>query len=595
MIFFRIFAINLHVINLYILYIMTLRKTALSFLVIGCLFANQSVKAMDNSANNTTEQTITTYQDYQFHTVLRGETVYSIASAYNTTVKEIYRLNPEAEKGIKTGDSLKIPTVKLSVVGYNEHTIKSQETLYGISRLYSMSIEDIVTANPGLNESSFKSGKTIRIPVYGNSQQQVEEKPKSSIIEHKVKKGDTLYRIGKNYDASEEALVALNPILKENGLKEGMVLIIPQKRITGSATSYQDDNLFRIGILLPFLDTKGSVQQDKLIEYYEGLLLAVRDMKEKGLNAEIYTFDSGAEKDTKKLESILATNEMNNIDLVIGGISKQQIDVLSKFSKKKGVKYVVPFSSQIQDINMNSNIFQVTTPPSNLFAEIAYAFRNKLGDRNIIFVSEVGSDNNKSDFIAVLKKELAKYNISSKTIGSSANLGNELKSAIDPYKQNIVIPTSSSEATLRRVTLALKSVSQAEVSLFGYPDWQTYTALSNDLHNFDSYIYSIFYYIDQDNNTQRFAEQFKTWYNKDLINSYPRFACLGYDTGLYFLTALNQYGRYFETNISTISAPTLQSAIHFNQINNRGGYINNGLYFVHYKTNSTIEKIDCNK
>lgn len=579
---------------------MKLKTIVLSFFFAGSIIGSLSAEVMDKNIDNIISARINnTSEDYRLHTVVKGDTAYSIAAAYNTTVKDIYRLNPEAEKGVRIGETLKVPITKATPTNYYQHIIKSQETLYGISRQYSLSIEDIVSANPGLNESSFKAGKTIRIPLYSGTSESVKPEFGNPNIEHKVVKGETLYGISRYYNISEESIYNLNPSVKEGGLKEGMTLAIPKRQIQSlnNTVSPREDNIARIGILLPFLDTKGSIQQEKLIEYYEGLLLAVKDVKEKGLDAEIYTFDIGSERDTKKLESILGTTEMSNLNLIIGGISKQQIDILSKFSKKTGTKYIVPFSSQIQDINMNPNIFQVTTPPSSLFPEIIFAFCNQFNDYNIIFVSEIGSDNNKADFVSALKKGLTKANITFKTVGASANLSNDLKASFNSYAKNIIIPTSSSDATLRRITTALKSTEiEEQVSLFGYPDWQTYGSLTSDLHTFDSYIYSIFYLDEQQQSVQRFTQQFKYWYNRNLINSFPKFGCLGYDTGLYFLTAFNKHANFFENKISSITVPTLQSAIHFDQPNNnRSGYINNGLYFVHYKKDSTIEKIDCNK
>ena len=81
-----------------------------------------------------------------------------------------------------------------------------------------------------------------------------------------------------------------------------------------------------------------------------------------------------------------------------------------------------------------------------------------------------------------------------------------------------------------------------------------------------------------------------------MINSYPKWGYLGYDAGLFFLTALKQYGSEFESNLTKMEVQTLQSAINFERVNGKGGgYINNGLYFVHYKTNSGIEKVDISK
>jgi len=87
------------------------------------------------------------------HTVVRGETVYSISKMYHTTVNEINRYNPGAAEGIAEGQILTIPQRRvISEVkeeNYRYHTILPKETLYSVSKTYSLKPEDVILANPG--------------------------------------------------------------------------------------------------------------------------------------------------------------------------------------------------------------------------------------------------------------------------------------------------------------------------------------------------------------------------------------------------------------------------------------------------------------
>ena len=134
-----------------------------------------------------------------------------------------------------------------------------------------------------------------------------------------------------------------------------------------------------------------------------------------------------------------------------------------------------------------------------------------------------------------------------------------------------------------------------EVSLFGYPEWQTYTSMYNQFHKNDTYLYSIFYLDENQPKVENVKAQYIRWYNKNIINSYPRFAYLGYDVATCFMTAVHKYGADFGEGIVNTNIRTLQSAAYFVRENEKGGYTNNGIYFVHYKTDSTVEKIECNK
>lgn len=556
------------------------------------------------TVNRTTIIPLEANDDIITHTVSQGETVYSIAAAYQTTVQEIYRLNPKAEKGIKVGQKLKIPKVTLVVSGYSSHLIEPKETLYSVARMYKISEKDIKDANPGLSESNFRSGQKIKIPQFKNPNLVPAKTtyPSNITNSYLVQKGETLYSIGKKNNVSVDDLINANAQLKDSGLKEGMTIVIPNNNLpanTGNplitstfteAPYASKGELVKVGVLLPFLDKKGSVSKEKLAEYYEGFLLAVKQLKDKGLNAEIYTFDIGAEKNTKKLESLLGTTEMNNLHLILGGVSKQQIDVLAKFSNKKGIKYIMPFGSS-NEIDANPNLFQITSSHSSLYPEIVEAFAQQNKNHNIIFVSEAGSNNNESKFVEALKKELSSSGILFKTTASTSNLTSDINKVLDPSKKNILVPTSSSELTLRRIISAIPEMDK-EISLFGYPEWQIYTQHQAALHKYDTHIFSIYFVDEHQRDVQNLLEEYKVWYNKPLINSFPKYAYLGYDAGLFFLTALNKYGSNFENQASKIQVPTIQSAIHFKKNSDKGGYINKGIYFVNYKTNSDIEKID---
>jgi hypothetical protein len=76
------------------------------------------------------------------------------------------------------------------------------------------------------------------------------------------------------------------------------------------------------------------------------------------------------------------------------------------------------------------------------------------------------------------------------------------------------------------------------------------------------------------------------------METHPSYGMWGYDTGLFFLTALNRHGTHFEKNIEQIRVRSLQFAFQFERLNNWGGLINNGLYLVHYGVNGEIIKTE---
>jgi LysM repeat protein len=111
------------------------------------------------------------------HTVAKGETVTQIAQKYKVTPYDIYKLNPDAQSGIKENDIILIPaggkgiaasenakpTTSQSGAKPATHTAKPKETLYSISKQYGVTVDELVAANPTLSQG-LKIGQTIKIP-----------------------------------------------------------------------------------------------------------------------------------------------------------------------------------------------------------------------------------------------------------------------------------------------------------------------------------------------------------------------------------------------------------------------------------------------
>ena len=109
---------------------------------------------------------------------------------------------------------------------------------------------------------------------------------------------------------------------------------------------------------------------------------------------------------------------------------------------------------------------------------------------------------------------------------------------------------------------------------------------------FGTYIFAPFFVNDQDNNVEDFKTNFRKWYGRDLLDTYPSYGMWGYDTGLFFLTALQRYGNHFEHSIEQVKVNSLQFPFHFVRPNNWGGFINSGLYFINWGANDRIIKTD---
>ena len=592
------------------------------------------------------------------HTVSKGQTLYSISKMYQKNIQEIIELNPGSEKSISVGQQLRIPQSKpttTSTASYEGdkkpiyHTIQPGETLYRLGKTYNVSPIEICEANPGLSINNFRTGEVILIPVDKKAKtfpvtvveqtKSAEEKKAPEIrTTHKVAKGETIYSISRTYGISIEELLAANPDLaKSKKLKKKTTLNIPfptkkeqpkkvieitnseiftkADEIKSSATSQQSNKGYtRVAIILPFqLDTYSPNEQGRMVEYYQGALMAVEKLKRYGYSFEINTYDSGRKDES--LEPLLASGKLDNMDIIIGAHYPEHNKQLARFAKEKEIPLVIPFTSKEDEIFRNPMVYVVNTMQSYFYSEVIDHFVKKFPTANVVFVEDT-IKSNKKEFIDALAKGLEKNNIPHTTIPMEdiTNLATSIikheadSTTITPIanvlkadKENIFIPTSSAASTLSTIVPSLimlknDTIGLPAAQLFGYPEWQIYAnEMRAQLYEADTYFYASFFSHYSLPEAAKFQDEFARWYDRNLQNIYPRYGMLGYDTTYPFLLAVAKWGKDLPDKINSVSFTPVQTGFKFERVNNWGGMVNKKIYFVHYTPNYNIEKIDFDK
>lgn len=174
------------------------------------------------------------------HVADKGETLYSISRKYNLTVQEVIKYNPNAANGVRNNERLRIPKDGVVVTNIdtdhkllNEHLVKPGETLFSISRLFGITVDEIIVYNPEAKDN-LRANMVLKIPVNTNAAKENTPGPSSKHVIHQVVKGDTFFSLSKKYGVSKEQLIEWNPSLPE-GLKIGNeVVIFPEASLTVS-------------------------------------------------------------------------------------------------------------------------------------------------------------------------------------------------------------------------------------------------------------------------------------------------------------------------------------------------------------------------
>lgn len=551
-----------------------------------------------------------------YHTVERGQTIYGISTMYGVNEEDIYRLNPGSKEYIKVGEKLKIPQKETSASPNEKiedlfiyHTIQPKETLYGVSKQYKVSVEQIMKANPGITASTFATGKTIRIPAVSleslpttKTQMVVKE------VEYKIKRKETMYSLCKRLNITSDKLIEYNPQLK-SGLKAGMIIKIPVET-EETVTVNPNQNEFDINALIAFRDEMQKVSVVKValllsfknaddkqsaarIEYYEGFLMALDSLKNKGISVDLSVYDIG--NNTQKTKETLQTESLRSANLIIGGITNEQIELIADFALKNEINYVVPFAKSDKLTSENGYVFQINTSYQNLYSYVTSRACELFANYNIVIVNTHDKDE-KDLFIKTFKANLSEQSISYRELSfNERSFQSDISSMLSTTKPNLVVPISGSLEAISKIKGPLRIIADTKVSynltLLGHPEWQKYTnECIEDFFKLNAHIYTSFFANTMSNDVQRFTKQYHDLYKKSMIATYPKYAMLGFDTGLYFIQAINQYGVNFETKIGSIKHNSLQTGFNFERVNNWGGFINTNLYFVRYNNDNTITR-----
>ncbi|MEY8415468.1 LysM peptidoglycan-binding domain-containing protein, partial [Tissierella praeacuta] len=163
-------------------------------------------------------------------TIKAGDTIYSIAMTYNTTVDAILAVNPGLNpNNLQIGQVICIPRgitppPPTCPVGTFAYTIKAGDTIYSIAMTYNTTVDAILAVNPGLNPNNLQIGQVICIPR-GTTPPPC---PPCNGVYYAVRPGDTLYSIAAMFNISVATLIAANPGVDPNNLRVGQLICIPK-------------------------------------------------------------------------------------------------------------------------------------------------------------------------------------------------------------------------------------------------------------------------------------------------------------------------------------------------------------------------------
>ncbi|MBQ3020818.1 MAG: LysM peptidoglycan-binding domain-containing protein [Bacilli bacterium] len=280
------------------------------------------------------------YEQEGYYTVKKGDSLWSIANNYNTSVNTLKQLNNLTTNNLSIGQKLKLPEYSDDEIiippSSNSYVVKKGDTLYSIAKDYGITVDELKTTN-NITNNTLSIGQVLTIPG-------------ESVTEpttYTVKKGDSLYSIANKYGTTVNDLKDLNK-LSSNTLSIGQQLLLPGTTEESTLNSYT----VKSGDTIYSIARKYNLTVDELKELNNltsNTLSIGQTLKVKDTNSDIltedydyYTVKSGdtlyniANKLGTTVNELKELNNLTSNTLTIGTLLKIPSTTDTAYIVKKG-------------------------------------------------------------------------------------------------------------------------------------------------------------------------------------------------------------------------------------------------------------------
>ena len=138
----------------------------------------------------------------------------------------------------------------------------------------------------------------------------------------------------------------------------------------------------RIGVVLPLKEK--TARGAKMIEFYQGLLLAVDSMRHEGLHAEITALHSGTS--AEEMDRLLSSRPLQGCDVVFGPLDIAQLPALADYCDLQGMRLVVPFATENTQLQGHPLYYMASAPRTVVQREASWFIQTQFPEANIIAV-----------------------------------------------------------------------------------------------------------------------------------------------------------------------------------------------------------------
>ena len=385
------------------------------------------------------------------------------------------------------------------------------------------------------------------------------------VYRYQVEKSVGLYRIGLNFNVTQSEIVRLNPQLRERGLHFGETLLIPTGIIlenpsvqpttgvepvavpTMPETVSQADTtakaetdllpadsivsgadgtdslalnrrVIELALMLPFesQQTKRSQNAERMMEFYQGALLALRDLQNDSVLFRLRVYDT--ERSERRVAALCTSHELDSVRGIIGLAYPIQIAYMSQWCNVRQIPLVLPFSD---DTDLSGNIQLMQFNSTDI--QEADSLCEWLVQRDSIHCVTV--EVRESDMTAsmrTLRKQMRAHELHYTSLPMRDLLTDSAAYAMDSAQENIIILHSDRYQHVRMLIPHLVKLQQDgfRVRLLSQYSWQKEQIELPQVYT------SVF---TAESDITAYETQWNTYFSREHVSDVPRYDLLGYD------------------------------------------------------------------
>ena len=569
-------------------------------------------------------------QKFYVHTVKTGDTLFSLAKAYEVSEDVIRQHNSSVSNGLKLDQTVKIPVSeaaqhnakaeKRRKKDFITHKVQRGQTLYAIARDYNISVATLREDNPSINPQALSVGETLWIrrsavglSTEAEAQEQMVEYAQTlnSVTDddgydhHVVQAGETIYSLSRRFGITEQEFARLNDV--SAGLKAGAMVRVPRVEQSNLSEAIEQENQLstevhfsaipsteRLNVALMLPMNINNRANASYVEFYQGFLLGLEQLKASGRGETKLTVYNTAH-DPLNVEHIVGSTMFEGTNLIIGPVYEDELAPVVRYAEQNSVPIVSPLAN-IATVQ-SPTLYQLSPSAEHKYDKVADLVD---GERDIYMIY---ADSYDEEFEAEAKTLLHGRPYFSYTYSFE-----EQKSLFKPRspetpevesmdtilmseRPRLFVVLANKEVDVDRilgtissskVAVSERSIPCAEYTVLGTSRWGRYANIDHTTYFNNNVVMISTYHAKRDNVAVR---EFDSRYIEAYGTLPSLYAYRGYDTAIIFGGGMRSDIEY---NMLDKRYAPLQTVYKFVQDKENGKYVNQEWMRVNYNDNYTI-------